>query len=136
MAVLRLNDQVLDILTTAREVVSQLDLDKALAMVLKKAMAVTNTTAGSIALYSPAAATMRISASKGFSRQFLSNREWKITRGSLTDSILKARRVTVVNDTTNASFLSPGWRAKASNRWSASRSSFPRTLSVFFTLTI
>jgi diguanylate cyclase (GGDEF)-like protein len=106
MAVLKLNDRTLDILSTARSVVSQLDLDKALAMVLKKAMAVTNTTAGSIALYTPATATMRISASRGFSRQFLSNREWKVRRGGLTDKILKARSVTIINDTTNASFFS------------------------------
>jgi diguanylate cyclase (GGDEF)-like protein len=106
MAVLKLNDRVLDILTTARSVVSQLDLDKALAMVLKKAMEVTDTTAGSIALYTPATATMRISACKGFSRQFISNREWKVRRNGLTDRILKARCVTVINDTTNASFFS------------------------------
>ncbi len=106
MAVLKLNDRALDILSTARSVVSQLDLDKALAMALKKAMEATDTTAGSIALYTPATATMRISACKGFSRQFLSSREWKVRRNGLTDRILKARRVTVINDTTNASFFS------------------------------
>jgi len=112
MAVLKLNDRVLDILTSARSVVSQLDLDKALALVLKKAMDVTNTTAGSIALYSPATATMRIAASKGFSRQFLSSREWTVRRGGLTDRILKTRCVTVINDTTNASFFSDSLAAR------------------------
>ena len=101
MAVLRLTDQVLDIITTARTVVSQLDLDKALAITLKKAMAMTRTRAGSIALYSPETGTMRIHVHKGFSRDFPANRTWKVRRGGLTDHIIKSRTVTVVTDLTS-----------------------------------
>lgn len=100
MPVLKLNGLALDIIMTARAVVSQLDLDKALSSVLKKAMEMTNTRAGSIALYNPKSATMRIHAHRGFSRDFLSSREWKVQRGGLTDKILKSRSVTVINNTT------------------------------------
>lgn len=101
IAVLKLNKRALDIIKTARTVVSQLDLDKALAMVLKKAMYMTKTHAGSIVLYTAKTSTMRIHAHKGFSKDFVSSREWKIRRGGLTDKILKSRAVTVVNNTTN-----------------------------------
>ena len=62
MALPKLNDRMLDILVTARSVVSLLDLNKALAITLKKAMDLSGTPAGSIALYSARTATMRINA--------------------------------------------------------------------------
>lgn len=83
MALPKLNDRMLDIIMTARSVVSQLDLDKALTMALKKVLEITKARAGSIALYSAKTATMRIHAHKGFSRDFISNREWKVRRGGL-----------------------------------------------------
>jgi diguanylate cyclase (GGDEF)-like protein len=100
MAVPKLNNQILDIITTARTVVSQLDLDKALAITLKKAMALTRTRAGSIALYSPETGAMRIHVHKGFSRDFPAYRTWKVRRGGLTAHILKAKTVIVVTDLT------------------------------------
>lgn len=106
MAVRKLNEGALDIITTARFVVSQLDLDKALAMVLRKAMEITNTRAGSIALYNSKSVTMRIHAHKGFSKDFISNREWKVRRGGLTERILKSRAVAVISNSTNKSFFS------------------------------
>jgi diguanylate cyclase (GGDEF)-like protein len=105
MALPKLNDRMLDIIMTARSIVSQLELDKALAMVLKKAMEITETRAGSIALYTAKTSTMRIHAHKGFSRDFISNREWKVRRGGLTARILKSRTITVINNTTNKSFF-------------------------------
>ncbi len=105
MVLPKLNDRMFDIITTARAVVSQLDLDKALAMVLKKAMEITKARAGSIALYSAKTATMRIHAHKGFSKNFISNREWKVRRGGLTAQIIKSRAITVVNRKTNKSFF-------------------------------
>lgn len=105
MAELKLNASALDIIMTARTVVSQLDLDKALAIVLKKAMEMTKTRAGSLALYTPKTASMRIHAHKGFSRDFISTRDWKVRRGGLTDKILKSRSVTVINNTTNKAFF-------------------------------
>ena len=78
MALPKLNDRTLDIITTARSVVSLLDLDKALAIALRKAMEISGARAGSIALYTAGTATMRIHAHKGFSRDFIPNREWKV----------------------------------------------------------
>lgn len=106
MAVLKMNDTVLDLIMTARSVVSQLELDKALAMSLKKAMEVTKTRAGSIALYNAKSGAMRIHAHKGLSRDFIANREWKVRRGGLTDRILKSRTITVINSKTNSAFFS------------------------------
>lgn len=105
MPVLKLNGLALDIITTARAVVSQLDLDKAMSSVLKKAMELTGTRAGSVALYNNETGTMRIHAHKGLSRRFTSTHEWKVRRGSLTDKILKSRTVTVINNTTNNAFF-------------------------------
>ena len=105
MAVLKLNARALDIIRTARAVVSELDLDKALAIALRKAMELTNTRAGSIALYSAKTGTMRIHAHRGFSRDFISNCEWKVRKGGLTDTILRSRTITVINNTTSKKFF-------------------------------
>jgi diguanylate cyclase (GGDEF)-like protein len=95
-----------DILTAARIVVSQLDLEKALAVILRKALDVSGMKAGSIALYHPETNTLRIHAHKGFSRSFIASREWTVRPGGPTDRILRAKGVTVVNNKTNKSFFS------------------------------
>ncbi|OGW37492.1 MAG: hypothetical protein A2010_07005 [Nitrospirae bacterium GWD2_57_9] len=105
MAVLKMNDHALGIIMTARTVVSQLELEKVMVMALKKAMEVAEASAGSIALYSATTGTMRIHAHKGFSRDFLASREWKVRRGGLTDRILKSRTVNIITNTTNKSFF-------------------------------
>lgn len=105
MAVLKLNDSVLGLLTSARSIVSQLDLERALSIVLKKAMEITQTKAGSIALYMPETASMRIHAYKGLSKDFIQNREWKVRKGGITDRVLKSHTMTVVNDKTNKWFF-------------------------------
>ncbi len=106
MAALKFSEAVLDLFMTARSVVSQLELEKALTMVLKKAMEVTKTKAGSIALYDSATGTMRIQAHKGLSRKFIANREWKVRAGGLTERILRSRTLTVVNGNADPSFFS------------------------------
>jgi diguanylate cyclase (GGDEF)-like protein len=105
MAVTKENKRLLDIIQASRTVVSQLDLDKVLATILKKAMEITKTRAGSVALYTPKTSTMRIHAHRGFSKGFIANCEWKVRRGGLTDRILKSRAVTVLEDTTNKAFF-------------------------------
>ncbi|HSB33241.1 MAG TPA: sensor domain-containing diguanylate cyclase [Nitrospirota bacterium] len=97
--------RLIEIMETAKAVVSQLDLDKVLAVILKKAMEITKTRAGSIALFTAKTGTLRIHAHKGFSRGFISNSEWKVQRGGLTERILKSRGVTVINDSTNKAFF-------------------------------
>jgi len=106
MGDLKMSKRLSDILATARAVVSQLDLDKALAVVLKKSMEVTRTKAGSVALYDAQTNSLRIHAHRGFSRNFIVNREWKVRRGGLSDRILRAKGVTVISDTTNKTFFS------------------------------
>jgi len=101
----REQERLLDIVETAKTVVSQLDLDKVLSLILKKAMEITKTRAGSIALFTAKTGTMRIHAHRGFSRGFLAKREWKIRRGGLTDRILRSQTVTVIEDATNKSFF-------------------------------
>ena len=86
MAALKEQKRLLDIVETARTVVSHLDLDKALLTILKKAMEITKTRAGSVALYAPKTGTMRIHAHRGFSRSFIGNHEWKVRRGGTAGS--------------------------------------------------
>ncbi len=105
MAALKEQKRLLDIVEIARTVVSHLDLDKALLTILKKAMEITKTRAGSVALYAPKTGTMRIHAHRGFSRSFIANREWKVRRGGLTDRIIKSPTATIINDTTNKAFF-------------------------------
>ncbi len=105
MAVLKATERLWDILGTARTVVAQLDLDKALAMVLKKALAITEAKAGSIALYDPQTGLMRIQAHRGFSRNFIANSEWKVRKGGLTSKILRSKFPLIVTDTTKKSFF-------------------------------
>lgn len=105
MMALKEHKRLLDIVRTARAVVSHLDLDKVLSIILKKAMEITKTRAGSIALYTPKTMIMRIHAHRGFTRSFIANREWKVRRGGLTDRIIKSRAATVINDTTNKAFF-------------------------------
>jgi diguanylate cyclase (GGDEF)-like protein len=105
MAVDKEHKRLLDILEAARTVVSQMDLDRVLAIILKKAMEITKTRAGSIALYTAKTETMRIHACRGMSKGFIANYEWKIKQGGLTDRILKARTSTVVTNTAGKSFF-------------------------------
>ncbi len=105
MGVPKLGKEALEIIGTARAVVSQLDLEKALSIVLKKAMELTRTKAGSIALYDPATNSMRIRAHRGLSKEFIANREWRVRPGGLTEKIIKSKKVTLVQDVTNRSFF-------------------------------
>src|SRR5512139_2020636 len=106
MGDLKMSKRLSDILATARAVVSQLDLDKALAIVLKKSMEATRTKAGSVALYDAQTNSLRIHAHRGFSRSFITNREWKVRRGGLSDRVLRTKGVTVISNTTNRAFFS------------------------------
>lgn len=95
-----------DILGMARTVISQLDLEKTLAVVLRKSMEVTKTKAGSIALYHAETRTFRIHAHRGFSRHFLAGREWTVRPGGLTARVLRRRSVSVITNTTHSAFFS------------------------------
>lgn len=106
MGVLKQPSRLDEILGTARVVVSQLDLEKALAVILRTALRVSGMKAGSIALYHRETNSLRIHAHRGFTRDFLAGREWTVRPGGLTERILRTRGITVVNNTTNKSFFS------------------------------
>jgi len=109
VVVMKSHRKLQDILGTARAVVSNLDLDRSLSVILRKAMEVSGTTAGSIALYHPTANTLRIHAHKGLPPAFISNREWFVRPGSLMDRVLRNRSLTVITDTPNRAFFTdPG----------------------------
>ncbi len=105
MALLKPDSRLVDILLTARSVVSQLDLDKALSLALRKAMEITRTKAGSIALFDARTRMLRIHAHRGFSKDFIANHAWKVRPGGLSDRILKSKSITVISDTTNKKFF-------------------------------
>ncbi|HEX9860501.1 MAG TPA: sensor domain-containing diguanylate cyclase [Nitrospirota bacterium] len=103
-----LNEEVrelIDLLEVAKLVVSTLDIDQVLDAILKSAMKLTSTSAGSIALYDKATNELEMRAHSGFSRDFVGNARWKVRKGGLTDKILKTNKPTVITNTTNKKFF-------------------------------
>jgi len=104
-----LNEEVrdlLDLLDVARLVVSTLEMDQVLEAILKSAMKLTGTSAGSIALYHKETRELEIRAHHGFSQGFVGDARWKVRQGGLTDKILKSKQPTVISNTTNKAFFS------------------------------
>jgi diguanylate cyclase (GGDEF)-like protein len=94
-----------NILGTVRAVMSHLDLDRTLSVILRKAMEVSGTTAGSIALYNTTTNTLRIHAHKGLPPTFIVNREWSVPPGCVMDRVLRNGSLTVITDTPNRAFF-------------------------------
>ena len=105
MGVLKIRSRLSDILGTARAVVSHLDLDRALPVILRKAMEASGTNAGSIALFHTETNTLRIQAHKGLPAGFIANREWFVRPGSVMDRILRSGSLTVITDAPNRAFF-------------------------------
>ncbi|HEY3347511.1 MAG TPA: sensor domain-containing diguanylate cyclase [Nitrospirota bacterium] len=97
--------ELIDLLDVAKLVVSTLEMDQVLDAILKSAMRLTNTSAGSIALFNKHTGELELHASRGFSKDFAGERNWKVRPGGLTDKILKSREPMVINDTTNKQFF-------------------------------
>jgi GAF domain-containing protein len=96
---------LIDLLEVARLVVSTLEMDQVLEEILKSAMKLTGTNAGSIALYRKETQELELHAHKGLSQDFIGNTIWRVRQGGLTDRILKSNEPTVINDTTNKKFF-------------------------------
>jgi diguanylate cyclase (GGDEF)-like protein len=94
-----------NILGAVRAVVAHLDLDRSLSVILRKAMEVSGTTAGSIALYHPTSNTLRIHAHKGLPPTFIAHHEWAVPPGSVMDRILRNGSITVITDAPNRAFF-------------------------------
>ncbi len=97
--------ELIDLLDVAKLVVSTLEMHQVLDAILKSAMKLTNTSAGSIALYHKDTRELEIMAHRGFSRDFMGDTRWKVRPGGLTDKILKSKKPTVINNTTNKRFF-------------------------------
>src|SRR5512135_3288605 len=95
-----------DLLEVASLVVSTLDMDQVLDAILKSAMRLTRTSAGSVALYHKDTRELELHAHRGFSPDFIGDTRWKVRRGGLTDKILESKKPTVITDTTNKKFFS------------------------------
>jgi len=95
----------IDLLEIAKLVVSTLDMDQVMEAILKSAMKITNTSAGSIALYNKEKQELELHAHKGFSQGFINSSKWKVREGGLTSEILKSKNPMVITDTTNKEFF-------------------------------
>ncbi len=98
--------ELLDLFQVARLVVSTLNMDQVLEAILKSAMKLTKTSAGSIALYNKNKQELEMHAHKGFSKGFIGNTRWKVRPGGLTDTILKSDKPVVISDVTKKEFFS------------------------------
>ncbi len=97
--------ELADLLDVTKLVVSTIEMDKVLESILESAMRLTNTSAGSIALYSNETHELELHAYKGFSQDFIGNARWLVRPGGLTDKILHSSKPTVITDTTNKKFF-------------------------------
>lgn len=74
------------------------DLDEVLDTILKNALKLTETPAGSIALYGKNRSSLQIRAALGFSPSFVSVQKWRVRPGGLTARILGSTEPTVLED--------------------------------------
>ena len=95
----------LDLLEIAKLVVSTLEMDQVMEAILKSAMKITGTSAGSIALYRKETQELELRAHRGFSQGFINSGKWKVREGGLNSEILKSKEPMVITDTTNKEFF-------------------------------
>jgi len=94
-----------DILSVAQVVVSSLELDEVLENILGSVMAVLEMPAGSVALYDPRTNQLEIHAHHGLSDRFLALKRWPVKMGGLTQTILNAGELFLVEDTAKTKFF-------------------------------
>jgi diguanylate cyclase (GGDEF)-like protein len=97
--------ELIDLLDVAKLVVSTLEMDQVLEAILKSAMKLTETSAGSIALYHKDTRELELRAHMGFSEDFIGDRKWTVRPDGLTSEILKSKNPTVITDTANREFF-------------------------------
>ncbi len=74
------------------------EVEEMLETIIKYAMKLTNSPAGSIALYNEALGQMEMVAFLGFSKSFSRHTKWKIHKGGITDHILNEEKTVAIND--------------------------------------
>ena len=72
-----------------------------LSTIIQYAMKLTDTPAGSIALYNEALGQMELVASRGFSTKFSKRTKWKIRKGGVSDHILNRGTTVSISDINN-----------------------------------
>ena len=72
-----------------------------LSTIIQYAMKLTNTPAGSIALYNEALGQMEMVASRGFSKEFTKRTKWKVQKGGVSDHILNQGTTVSISDINN-----------------------------------
>ncbi len=83
----------------ANHVGSTLNLTDILKLILQSATHITNSPAGSVALYDNEKNELTIQASMGFSDDFLKEVKWKVRSKGITKDILQAKGPMVIKDT-------------------------------------
>ena len=94
-----------DLIEVAKAVVSTLDLDTVLQAILKSAMGFARTPAGSVALYCDLKRELSLHVHTGLSADFVKTERWEVTPGGLTEQVLKAGDITLVEDTEQTDFF-------------------------------
>ncbi len=94
-----------EILSVAQVVVSSLDLDEVLHVILCGAMAIIEAPAGSIALYDESISSVHLRVHAGLSDKFTTKNRWLVKEGGLTHHILEQGGLFVVEDTEKAEFF-------------------------------
>jgi diguanylate cyclase (GGDEF)-like protein len=99
------NRRLRDLLEAARLVLSTFELNTALDAILKSAQELTRCSAASIALYDPEAKELNLFAQRGLDEHQIAKHRWAPQAGGLSDRVLRERRLMVVSQRTNRSFL-------------------------------
>ncbi len=94
-----------EILSVAQVVVSSLDLDEVLNVILSGAMAIMEIPAGSIALYDETNSSVHLHVHAGLSEEFTTKKSWLVKEGGLTHHILEQGDLFVVEDTDKVDFF-------------------------------
>jgi diguanylate cyclase (GGDEF)-like protein len=97
-----------ELLNVAKLVFSTLELNAAMDAILQSALALSHTTAGSIALYDEERRELALFAHRGFGDEFLGNRRWRPAPGSFSERLLAATAPVVVNRPTHPEFFREG----------------------------
>jgi len=94
-----------ELLSVAQVVVSSLDLDEVLQDILASAMAITETPAGSIALYDEQSSRVHLRVHAGLSDRLTEKKKWLVKPGGLTHHLLEEGELFIVEDTEKADFF-------------------------------
>ena len=94
-----------DLIGVARTVVSTLELDQVLQVILTSAMRFADVPAGSIALYDSVQGELTLNAHQGLTPEFVETERWVIRSGGVTERVVSGGEILFVNDTENTTFF-------------------------------